>query len=198
MALTTDPIISSAAAQRVFDVTDEEELVRLINSISARARTFMGRVQLIEILGTPIIERLRGPASEMLFLHAPVNVSDFDTYPLTVKYYSRGVVARTYTAKDLDVIVTSDDYSSRVDNTGGCFPELSGGDYHEVEYVGGWNIVPGDVFAGAILQRRVELKRMRGEVGMANHSASGESVGADQAGIIKEVADMWQMYRILI
>lgn len=198
MALTADPIITAAKGQQIFDVNDEDELIRLLNSLSAKARAYLNRVQLNQNLSTAITERLRGPVSPMLFLHAPVYISDLTTYPLTVKTYSGGTLGNTYNASDDDVIVTTNDFSARVDLASGFFPETEGGSYIEIEYFGGWATIPGDVYAGAIMQGRIELKRMHGEIGMQNHSVRGGSVSMTQHGLAQEVAEMWRLYRILI
>jgi hypothetical protein len=198
MILTTDPIIGEQEAQRIFDFTGDEQVIHLINSLSAKARAFMQRDRLTQSLTTTIVEKLRGPSMPMLFLHAPVYDTDFSTYDLTVKVYSSAVLSDTYSANDSEVVVTTNDYSSRVDLVGGCFPETDGASWLEVEYYGGWSVVPGDVYAGAIMQGRVDLKRLNGEVGLVDHSHKGNSVEADQAGVIQEVADVWRKYRMLV
>ncbi len=198
MELTTDPIISEQEAQRIFDFTDDDQAKYLINSLSAKAKAFTNRDQLIQNLSTAIVEKLRGPAMPMVFLHAPVYDADFSTYDLTVKVYSSGVLAATYSADASEVVVTTNDFSSRVDLVGGCFPETDGASWLQIEYFGGWSVVPGDVYAGAIMQGKVDLKRLNGEVGSSNHSVRGESVQASQLGVIQEVADIWQKYRVII
>jgi len=197
MELTTDPIIAEQEAKRVFDFNDEDNLIYLINGLSDKAKATMGRVQINQDLSTAIKETHRGQRSPMIFLRAPVYNTDLSTHDLTVKVYIAGVLNETYSANDVDLVVTTDDFYSRVDLVGGCFPCLEGADYIEVEYFGGWATVPGDVVMGAIYQGRVDLKRMAGEVGVQSHSANGESIQMDRNGVIKEAASLWQKYKVL-
>ena len=198
MTFTTDPIISEEDAQAIFDFKAGTDPAMLINSLSAKARAFMQRKQLNLSLTAAIKENFRGVPSPMIFLHAPVHTADFATYDLTVRLYVSGVLDTTYSANDDEVIVTTDDFYSRIDLVDGCFPGTEGASWIEVEYYGGWATIPGDVYAGAIQQGRVELKRLKGEVGMTSHSQGGESIQVDRHGVIMEAAELWQNYRIIV
>lgn len=195
--LTTDPIMSEPEAQEIFDFTDDDERVRLINHLSAKARAWLARVRLINS-ATAIVEYLRGPATPTFYLHAAVDTSDFGANDLTVEAMRAGVVSETYVASDLGVIVTTDEYHSRVDLAVGCFAAAGGGDLWRVTYNGGWAAVPGDVLAGAIMQGRVDLKRLRGEVGLTDRSSGGESMKFDTHGVLSTVADLWRPYQMVL
>ena len=194
--LQTDRIMEPEEAQKVFDFNDEDEAVYLLNGLSSKARAWLNRIQLIEAAG--ITENVRPRiCSPTLFLHAPVNTADFGVDDITVKHYAGPTLVSTWSAAADELVVTSDDFGSRVDLVGGPFPAVEGADFLRVEYKGGWAVVPGDVFQGAIMQGRVDLKRMRGEVGLVNRSKGGESSEFDQRGVLRTVGNLWQLYRIL-
>lgn len=197
--LTSDPILAIDDAQEIVDMRQESELVLLLNAVSSKARAFMNRVQLNDVgTGNTVVERLRGPASRELFLHAAANTDDFAVDDVVAKVYSGGRLGNTYNASDGELIVTTDEFSTRVDLPAGCFPRTEGGDYVEVTYRGGWATVPAEVIAGAVMQLRVDAKRLRGEVGVQSHSVNGESTQMDRDGLIREVTDLWRSYRMLI
>jgi hypothetical protein len=77
------------------------------------------------------------------------------------------------------------------------WPELGTPGHIQVTYKGGWAAIPGDVIQGAIMQGRVDLLRMNGEVGVNSRGSQGESTSYQTAGIIKEVADLWAPYRMV-
>ncbi len=198
VTLNADPIMSVNEAQAILDLKDTDELTRLVNGLSAKARAHMGRTQLVQNLTTPAVENLRTWATPTLYLHAPAEVSDFDTYEVKVEVYSLGQVATTYLASEDEIIVTSDDFSTRVDLASGCFPDAQGGDFIRVTYYAGWATVPSDVLDGAIMQARVDIKRRTGEVGYQSHSLDGESIQLDQGGVIKEARSLWAPYKVLV
>jgi hypothetical protein len=201
MALPTlhsDSILTLEQGKAELESTDTGDLIRVLNMVTAKAKATMSRVQLNQNLDTAIVERIRKEASETIFLHAPVYTTDYDTHELKVDIYCAGTLDTTYLASDGDIIVTSDDYSARIDLPGACFPAGHGADYIEVTYYGGWESIPGDVYGGAVTQARIDMKRMKGTAGMASKSMQGQSVQFDQRGVIQEVSEIWQMYRMLI
>jgi len=197
MALRTDPIMTKQQAQRVFDFNDNDNLEDLVNALSSKARASMGRVQLNQILDTAIVENRQGIASNVMFLRAPVYDTDFSTHDLTVEYYSSGAVEETWSANDGEVMVITDDFYSKISLMDECFPAATGSDFIRVTYFGGWAEIPGDVFQGAIQQGRVDLKRMKGEVGFNTHSANGESIRTDRNGVVQETSTLWGKYKVL-
>lgn len=213
VVITTDPIFSAADAQAIFDTNNETELLLLINSLSDQLKSYTGRVQIQQALtlyttdgGDPPIETFdeaitevrRGPATPTLYPGAPVYVGDLTTRDVLVKSYKGGVLATTYSANDGDLVIYSDAAYSRIDLAYGQFPVAEGGDYLELVYYGGWLVVPGAVVAGATMQGRVELKRLRGEVGMTSHSGGRKSVSMEADGLIQTVADLWRPYRLVV
>ena len=58
-------------------------------------------------------------------------------------------------------------------------------------------VAAADVVQGAVMQGKVDLLRMSGEVGINSRGAQGESTSYQTTGIIKEVADLWAPYRML-
>lgn len=193
----TDTLLTAAEAQTVFDFTDPNEAAYLLNSLAAKARAWMGRVRLV-YTGQPVVENYRGVESPTVYLHAAVDNSDFSANDLTVEHYSAGTLLTTYSAAAGELVVTTDDFSARVDLAAGSFPETCGPDFLRITYNGGWDPVPGDVFHGAILQGRVDLRRYKGEVGLINRSKGGESLEFDTHGVLRTVADIWRPYRVLV
>lgn len=195
--LAADPIISLAEAQTIFDYRDENEAIYHINALSAKARAWLNRVQLNYNGTTAVTENLRTAETPTLYLHASPITFD-GTHDVTVEYYARGVLDTTWTASDIDLVVSSSPYSARIDTVSSWFPWAQEDCYLAVSYYGGWSAVPGDVFAGAVMQGRVDLKRLHGEVGMVSHGRTGESVVYDRLGVVSEVAELWRPYRVLV
>lgn len=201
MALTldTDPIMTLAEAQQVFDTRDPDRLVRMLNSLSETARQFMNRKRLTLDTDNTITEVFRSPATPSLYLHAPVYYVE-STHDVQVDIYSLGAVLDTFTADAGELVVLTNDRGASVSLASGAWwPGAHAGDtYLQVTYYGGWATVPSPVVAGAIMQGRVDLKRLRGEVGMVSHSQQGESIQYDRAAVISEVADLWRPYKVVV
>jgi hypothetical protein len=77
-------------------------------------------------------------------------------------------------------------------------PETAGREHNvKVTYTGGWATIPGDIQQAAIIQMKVDRQRTdAGMVGINSLSQDGQSVSYDQSGLVKEVRDILEPYRI--
>ena len=198
ITFTTDPIIQPEDAHEIFSANDKDERVAIVNDLSGKAKSYMNRVQLNQDLDNAIVETHRGAQTPTIFLHAPVYVADFATYDLQVDVYIDGTLDETFKASDDEVIVDSTDYSARIDLVGQWFPCTDGSSYIKITYFGGWETIPGDVYASAIMQGRIDLKRMSGVVGAESRSREGETIKVDQGALVKEVKMAWSKYKVIV
>lgn len=203
ITLTTDPIIESKDAQALFGLTDETRAAVLINSLSAKFLNFTGRKQINKDVSTAIVENVRGWHGAKLWLRStPVWLFDDEETPgaldVKVEMLEENTVSATYLLSNDDFRVVEADNFSSIEMFREAWPAESDGRIARVTYYGGWAEVPGDVIEGALVQGKVDLKRTDGQAGMTSHSANGESISFESAGLIKAVRDLWNPYRVVV
>jgi len=191
ISLLPDRIMEPEDALELFGVSDQKKLYMLLNSLSKQFLRFTGRRR---ILSGSATEYLKGNGSDQLWLHAsPVDTGSEVTLMIT---RAEDVIG-TYTLTGGDLSVITDDYSSSVELTAASLPGPTDPGAIKIEYTGGFTTVPGDVLQGAMLQGRVELRRMDGEVGVTSKSYEGESVRFESNGIVSAVSELWAPYMVL-
>lgn len=196
ITLINDPILELEDAKSLLDIQNDTHARLLINTLTMKFRYFTGRIQLSADATTDLIEHLRADTPDKLYLHcAPV--LDPDTYDIVVEIWDGHAVLSTYKYSLDEIDYYGDDTESRLE-AGGIFPIKSSTYIARVTYRAGWSAIPGDVIEGAILQGRVDLLRMKGEVGVESRSADGESTSYDTRGIIKPVRELWGPYRMIV
>lgn len=195
-ALTSDPVLTGAEVQSLLSVQDSQKAILLANSLSQKLLRFTNRCQINENTITAIVEKIRPYGGDKLYLHAPIWTGSGFTIEAAV--YEGVSLLATYTYAGGDFGYQTNDYVSYLTISGLNWPDQTLRGHVQVTYKGGWSTIPGDVIQGAIMQGRVDLKRMEGEVGVTSRGSQGESTAYDTAGIVKEVADLWRPYRIAI
>ena len=196
LTLTSDPVMSINDARSLLDIVTDAEAILVINGLSEKLKRFTQRVQINQNTDTPIVERIRPYGGQFLHLHAPIWTGNGFTIEAIV--YGAGEAADTYTLADAELQYTTSDQASKLVLVGGLWPDETLNGYVQVTYKGGWATVPADVLQGAIMQARVDLKRMRGEVGVTSRGMQGESTQYQTAGLVRECLDLWQPYRVMI
>lgn len=194
-AMTTDPVLSQSEIQSLLGVTNPQEAIALANGLSAKLLRFTNRCQINENTTTDIVEKLKPYGGDKLYLHAPIWQGT--GYTIKVEIYAGLTVTTTFTLAGGDFGFYSSDMTSYLSSAGWQWPDQTLAGHLRVTYKGGWATIPGDVIQGAIMQGRVDLLRMRGEVGVTSRGSQGESTAYQTAGIIKEVADLWGPYRMV-
>ena len=194
--LTTDPIMSTSDAMAALDIADQQQAIMVVNSLSAKLKRFCNRVQINQNTTTAIVERLRPYGGDRLYLHAPI--WEGSGFTISAAIYDGVTLADTYTLAGGDLGYTTNDYVSYLTLAGACWPDQTLNGDVRVTYKGGWATVPFDVIQGAIMQGRVDLKRMAGEVGVTSRGSNGESTAYQTAGLIRECLDLWAPYRVVI
>lgn len=194
-ALTIDPLLTAADVTALLSVKDQQTAIIVANAIAAKFKRYSGRVQINYDADTDIVEELVPYGGPKLYLHAPVVLGVGGT--LVAEVYNGGDVLYTYTEADGDLFFFSNDVESGIVLPQGVWPSASSGLMVRVTYKGGWQSVPGDVIQGAIMQARVDLQRMNGDVGMNSRGAQGESTSYQTVGIVREVLDLWNPYRVV-
>ena len=200
ITLTTDPIITSEDAQALFDLTDEMLAALLVNALTEKFKRFTNRVQLQKDLSTQVVEWLRAFGTDKLYLHAsPVRLVDDSQQAIECKaeIYNDTDLLDTYTYADSEFRVETDDRHSLLELYSGSWPSWSESQIVKVSYYAGWSETPGDVLEGAVLQGKIDLLRLKGEVGVESRGAQGESTRYDTSGLIKAVRDLWRPYVVL-
>lgn len=194
-ALTSDPILSLSDAKALLDLSTDQQAILAINSLSQKAKRYLNRVQINEDTTTAIVERLRPYGGDTLHLHAPIWTGA--GFAISAAVYESGLLQDTYTHADGELRYVTSDYASRI-ILDGYWPDDRLNGYIEVTYKGGWSTIPADVIQGAIMQGRVDQRRQSGEVGVTSRGVQGESTQYQIAGIIREVADLWDPYKVLV
>jgi hypothetical protein len=194
-ALTTDPILTGADVQSLLQVKDSQQAIIVANGLAAKFKRWTNRVQINESTTADIIESIVPYGGEKLYLHAPIWTGT--GFTIQAKIYQGGLLLATYTLAGGDIYYFTNDIESGITLPGGLWPDASSGCLIKVTYKGGWADIPGDVIQGAIMQARVDVLRMGGEVGINSRGAQGESTAYQTAGIVKEVADLWAPYRMV-
>lgn len=196
LTLTDDPIMSVNDARTLLDVSVEAEAILVINALSEKLKRYLQRVQINLDTDNNIVERIRPYGGQYLHLHAPIWTGAGFTIEASV--YSGGAIADTYTFANDELQYTTSDQASKILLVSGQWPDETLNGYVEVTYKGGWATVPADVVQGAVMQGRVDLRRIRGEVGVTSRGVQGESTQYQTAGLIRECLDLWQPYRVMI
>jgi len=188
----TDPLLPQSLAQKMFDVPDEDDLIVLVTALTSQ---FLAMTNRVRINSASVTETIRLPLSTpCLYLHAHLDTSA----AITVKEYTRGALARTY-EKTTDFVAEANEWSARLDMLASSFAAAGTGAYTTVEYTGGWSSLPGGVLAGAEVQGRVMLKRLKGDAGSRMRSHRQEKKAeTDNRGIVREAADLWRPYVVMV
>jgi len=187
LALTSDPIMSINDARTFLYVVAEHEAILVINSLSEKLKRYTQRVQINENTTTAIVERIRPYGGQFLHLHAPIWTGS--GFTISAQVYISGVVVDEYTVANGGLQYKTSDHASRIILVDGYWPD---------ETLNGYAAVPADVLQGAIMQGLVDLKRMRGEVGVTSRGVQGESTQYQTAGLIRECLDLWSPYRVMV
>jgi len=177
----------------MFGTPDDDDLAMLVHGLTDAFKQYTNR---ITINGPVSITETLRPAlnTTTLFLHAYVDASE----DITVTEYSRGAASQAY-VKTTDFVVAADQYAARLDMLASQFAAGGPGRYTTVEYTGGWPVLPGAVLAGALMQGRVMLKRTKGDAGARQRSHRQEKrADIDNRGIIREAADLWRPFKVMI
>lgn len=194
--VTSDPIMTVADAKLLMSIADDQQAVFMVNALSAKAKRFLSRVQLLQNTTTPIVETLIPYGGSRLYLHAPIYTGSGFTISAVIKRGQSTEQTLTYADGQLDYF--TDDQESYIDFVSALLPGADDGCKVVVTYKGGWASIPADVVQGAVMQGVVDLKRMKGEVGVTSRGASGESTQFDNAGLVRECIDMWRPYRVMV
>lgn len=194
-ALTSDPILTGADVQSLLQVKDQQQAIIIANGLATKFKRWTNRVQINENTTTSIVEKIVPYGGDKLYLHAPIWTGT--GYTIEAKLYQGPQLLATYTLAGGDIFYFTSDTESGITLPGGLWPAATSGCLVQVTYKGGWSEIPGDVIQGAIMQGRVDVLRMSGEVGINSRGAQGESTAYQTAGIVKEVADMWAPYRMV-
>lgn len=195
-AVTADPIMTVSDAKALMSIADDQQAIFMVNALSAKFKRFCNRVQINQDIDTDIVESLRPYGGDTLHLHAPIWTGTGFTISAAIMV---GQIAQTtYTLANGDLQYVTSDKASRIILAGGCWPDDNFGGTVDVTYRGGWAAVPADVIQGAVMQGMVDLKRMKGEVGVTSRGASGESTQFDNAGLVRECVDLWRPYRVMV
>lgn len=182
---------------RVFlSVTTDQEAILVINALTEKFKRYTQRVQINQDTDTNIVERIRPYGWRFLHLHAPIWTGT--GYTVVAEVYSSGAVVDEYSVAGGDLQYKTSDHASRIILVDGYWPDETLNGYVQVTYKGGWPAVPADVLQGAIMQGLVDLKRMRGEVGVTSRGVQGESTQYQTAGLIRECLDLWSPYRVMV
>lgn len=196
MALTSDPILSISEAKALLDLATDAQAILVINSLSEKAKRYLNRVQLNLDTDTDIVEKITPYGGQVLHLHAPIWTGA--GYTVQAVVYSGGAVQDTYTVAGGDLQLRTSDTASRIVLHSGMWPDDTLPGQVEVTYRGGWATIPADVIQGALMQARVDIRRMSGEVGVSSRGVQGESTQYETAGLIQECRDLWSPYRVVI
>jgi hypothetical protein len=186
--LTADPILTLQEAKEWGGINDDQTAIRLINIVSAKFLSYTQRARITEGAVDEYVFPLDCNAA---FTHARPIASDL----VTVVERTRSGIGTTYLEDDDELIV--DRIRGRIYKTGGTWNMVIGFPSLQLQYVGGWAAVPGDVVAGALAQMKVEQQRLKGLVGADSFGAGGDSVSPETAGLIKSTIDAWKPYRVM-
>lgn len=191
LTLVSDPIISLSDAQELLDVQNEPLLIATINALTEKFLHYTGRVQ---INSGSVEEWTRGDGERRLWLHSsPVDTAE----TITATIYEADSEIETYSYADGDFRVGHLMHQSWLEHYTASWPDKDSVAIVKVEYTGGWSETPGDVLMGAVMQARIDLKRMAGIVGMRSVSSEGESTSYEIESLIKAVRDVWRPYVVL-
>ena len=196
ITLTSDPIMTVSEAQSMLNIKDTTVATLLVNALSAKLLRYCNRKQINLNTTTAIVERLRPYGGDRLYLHA--SIWDGSGFTIEAAIYDGVRLAETYTYAGGDFGYTTSDHVSYLTLAGACWPDQGFNGDVRVTYKGGWATVPADILQGAIMQGRVDLKRMEGEVGVTSRGAQGESTQYQTAGLVRECLDLWSPYRVVI
>jgi hypothetical protein len=194
--LTSDPVLSVSDARALLGIQTDQEAILIVNALSAKLKRYTGRVQINQNTTTAIVEKIIPYAGDKLYLHAPIWTGT--AFTISAALYSGGDLTDTYTLADGELQYQTSDNSSHILLVAGRWPDDTLNGYVQVTYKGGWATVPFDVIQGALMQARVDIRRMQGEVGVTSRGALGESTQFQTVGIVRECMDLWEPYRILL
>lgn len=194
--LTSDPVLSVSDARALLGIQTDQEAILIVNALSAKLKRYTGRVQINQNTTTAIVEKIIPYAGDKLYLHAPIWTGT--AFTISAALYSGGDLTDTYTLADGELQYQTSDNSSHILLVAGQWPDDTLNGYVQVTYKGGWATVPFDVVQGALMQARVDIRRMQGEVGVTSRGALGESTQFQTVGIVRECMDLWEPYRILL
>lgn len=196
LTITSDPIMTAGDVQKYLAVTDPDLAIMIANGLAQKLLRFTNRVQINQNTTTAIVEKIIPYGGDRLYLHAPIWTGS--GYTIEAKVYEGATLLQTYTHAGGDFGFHTSDRTSYLTLPGSCWPDQTLAGYVQVTYKGGWATIPGDVIQGALMQGRVDVQRMNGEVGMTSRGSQGESTSYQTAGIITEVADLWKPYRVMV
>lgn len=202
ITLTGDPIVDLADAKKALSLNEDWEAALYINSVSAKFLQYTGRTV---INSASVTEWRRGNGRALMYsANAPIDLFGAPTgnppvapaIPVTAYLYTAGDLSDTLTDTNGELQVVAE--SGEVICLNGVFPESDGERNVKLVYTGGFETIPGDVTLGAIMQMKVDRRRMTNEAGITSMGADGESSQLDNSGIIKSVRDLWAPYRRLL
>lgn len=185
--LTADPIMTLDQANDWGKLTDSDQTTRLVNIVSAKFLAFTQRSRITEGAIDEYVHPLDGNAA--FTFTRPVSAD-----LVTVIEHTRSGDSTTYEETDGDVFV--DRTRGRIFKTSGCWDVSTGFPSLQLQYVGGWAVIPADVLEGALAQMKIEQQRFKGSVGHDAITTAGETVSIDRSSVIKEAREAWQPYRV--
>ena len=192
ITITADPIFTVEDAQSIFDVSEEQGLIILINALSVKFLRYTNRVA---INHDTVEEWIRGDGSPYLWLHgAPVDTGE----TVVAEVRSQGNLIVSYSLAAEEFRVESNDDQAALDLAAATWPHFDSNHVVKVSYTGGWTAVPGDVIQGAIMQGRLDLQRVAGLIGISSISRQGESTSYESDGLAKAVREMWRPYQVIV
>lgn len=191
--ISTDPILSLQDAKALLDIANDQQAILVINSLSEKFKRFANRAR-INYSATAMVEKIKPYGGDTLHLHAPIGTGS----TIVAEVVSGDQVEDTYTLADNELLYVTSDYASRIILVSGHWPDDTLNGTVNVTYKGGWATIPADVVQGAIMQGRVDIARMKGEVGVTSRGVAGESTQYQTTGLIRECLDLWAPYRVMI
>jgi len=193
--ITTDPIMPLGDFKGMLSIADDQQAIMFLNALSAKFLRFTSRVQINLNTTTAIVEKLRPYGGDTLHLHAPIYTGS--GFTIAADVVEAGITQTAYTLAAGDLHYVTTDTASRIILSAGCWPSEMFNGTINVTYKGGWASVPSDVIQGALLQGKVDINRLKGDVGVTSRGSQGESTAFENAGIVREVIDLWRPYRVM-
>jgi len=186
--ITADPILTLLQAKEWGNINDEQTAIRLINIVSDKFKTYTQRSRITEGAVDEYVMPLDGNTA--FSFSRPIASAT-----VTVIEHTRSGDSTTYTEADSELFL--DRVRGRIYKLGGTWTAGTGFPSLQLQYTGGWAVIPAGVVAGALAQMKIEQQRLKGTVGYDSISSAGEDVSPDRDSVIKEAAEAWKPYRIM-
>jgi len=213
IALTGDPIVTLQECKDVLGMNDEQQTIVLINSVSQKFRKYTNRVQINK---SAVEELTRAIDGVLVWSHAsPIDPAEDVLIELKDP---NGIVTESYSVQAGELVV--DWERGRIARSGcipfpsfcGCGSAVAGipspeQSFHRggstfptlhLSYSGGWEPVPGDVMLGAFEQIRMDLERLKGNIGLLAGSNYNDAQALNNEGLLESVENTWKRYRVMI